>query len=221
MKTILKMIPMPLDLTEAPVEEGINTTWASRLDVETDVAYSLNLVAPSGAEYQGSLKAIVEDSTNTAGTKRLLLKVEVPLASPGSSGSSNDGCCCTTGGDDGTIPTVTAHVVLTVPKQVAQALAKGDDQARDRVSAAVRILQTALSSVATAQTELVEGVTTEGTIIAENLVLKTSGEHVDPLAGSLGFPVVYDPTTGKVRIKTGLLDDAPIWGLIGGLRPLS
>jgi hypothetical protein len=215
------MIPMPSDTTTAPVEEGLNRSWASRLDLETDVAYSLHLVAPSGAEYQGSLKTIVEDSTNTAGTRRFLMKVEVPLASPNPAEGSNSGCCCQASPDDGSIPSVSAHIVLTVPKTIAQALAKGDSQSRDRVAAAVRILQTALSSVATAPVELVEGVTPAGTVIAENLVLKTMGEHVDPVTGILSFPVTYEQTTGKVRINTGLKDDAPIWGLIGGLRPLA
>jgi hypothetical protein len=192
-------------------------SFAKNLSVQTGEAYAIDLVAKNNISLQGSLKVLTEDSVNGAGTRRLLLKVELPLVPPTQPGQ-NSGCGCCEPAAAEEVPAVSAHVVITVPKSIAQGVTKSDAVAQTQVGAAIRLLQATLGSVC--HKTLNWDTTSEGEVIAENLVMTVDGSGEDN-QGDLRFPIRYDEEIGKMRLDVGILPDAPIWGLLGGLRSLS
>lgn len=217
MNTILELIPSPGGNTEDNVQ-GFES-WATMKAVETDVAYGINLVTSDNQNYMGSLKVVTEESANNAGTRRLLLKVELPIVAT-TTADSGTGCCCDGKADESEVPTVSAHVVITVPKAVARDLTRGETSGRDQVSAAIRFLQATLASVCHAKASF--NGSNAGAVLAENLILTKADAPADTYNGGLlKFPLRYESSSDSVKVDVGVPADAPVWGLIGGLRPLA
>lgn len=213
MKTVIQMIPSATSSLRA--NATLSEDWNSRLAIETDEAYGFTVVATGNRVYRGSMKVLADETANNAGTRRLLLKVDLPLSLVPTTTPTGNGCCCGNTAET-EVPMVSVHTVITVPKQVAVALANGENTAFDHISVGIRVLQNLLGSLCHQQMtadQVNGGVVAEGAVIVKAIPADDDGTVI--------MPIRYDTSDNRFHLDAGIPSDAPIWGLIGGLRQVS
>jgi hypothetical protein len=112
---------------------------------------------------------------------------------------------------------VSVHTVVTVPKSVAAALTKGENAAADQLSIAIRLLQGLMAGVCHQPVDPNADLQ-DGDVVTEGAVIVTDGTIN---SGTAMMPIRRDSSTGAFHLDVKVPENAPIWGLIGGLKRLS